>query len=208
MSGASNVKERYLAVLCFLHRRTAAAPRPVQRYVRLHNLTLNISSPPTPPPQPPGSPHFPQSLFPAGNCHHLQPSTSTTTISHHPTTASKTATMGWLSSSSPEDQRSQEIRAGTVAPSRAERARCWEARDGYFACLDKNNIVDALKEEKAAGKACGAEGKVFERDCAAQWVTYFKKWRVQDIQKRQRIKELEAQGANRLDVQTDFTPRG
>ncbi|KAK4676155.1 hypothetical protein QC764_509620 [Podospora pseudoanserina] len=204
MSGASNVKERYLAVLCFLHRRTAAAPRPVQRYVRLHNLTLNISSPPNPP----GSPHFPQSLFPAGNCHHLQPSTSTTTISHHPTTASKTATMGWLSSSSPEDQRSQEIRAGTVAPSRAERARCWEARDGYFACLDKNNIVDALKEEKAAGKACGAEGKVFERDCAAQWVTYFKKWRVQDIQKRQRIKELEAQGANRLDVQTDFTPRG
>ncbi|KAK0667463.1 cytochrome oxidase c subunit VIb-domain-containing protein, partial [Cercophora samala] len=119
----------------------------------------------------------------------------------------ETATMGWLSSSSPEDQRSQEIRAGTVAPSRAERARCWEARDGYFACLDRNNIVDALKEEKAAGKACGAESKVFEKDCAAQWVTYFKKWRVQDIQKRQRIKELEAQGANRLDVQTDFTPR-
>lgn len=32
--------------------------------------------------------------------------------------------------------------------------------------------MDALKEEKAAGKACGAEGKVFERDCAAQWVGF------------------------------------
>jgi cytochrome c oxidase assembly factor 6 len=38
-------------------------------------------------------------------------------------------------------------------------------------------------------------------------VTYFKKWRVQDIQKRARLKELEAQGANKMDVQTDFTAR-
>ncbi|KAL2127308.1 hypothetical protein VTI74DRAFT_10938 [Chaetomium olivicolor] len=109
--------------------------------------------------------------------------------------------------SSETDKRASEVRTGAVAPTRAERAKCWEARDGYFACLDANGIVDALKEDKKAAKVCGKEGEVFERDCAAQWVTYFKKWRVQDIQKKARIKELEAQGANKMDVQTDFTAR-
>lgn len=117
--------------------------------------------------------------------------------------------MGLLSwfSPSPEDQRATEIRAGTVAPTRAERQRCWEARDGYFACLDANNIVDALKEEKKAAKVCGKEGVVFEQDCATQWVTYFKKWRVQEMQKQKRLKELEAQGAIKMDVGTTFTER-
>jgi cytochrome c oxidase assembly factor 6 len=125
--------------------------------------------------------------------------------------------------------------------------------------LDKNNIIDALKDEKAAAKACGEESKDFERDCATAWVglpfsnneghaerntrrskdadheemrngaylhglgwlimpiwkadtrleqvTYFKKWRVQDIQKRARLAELEKQGANKLDITTDFKPR-
>lgn len=38
-------------------------------------------------------------------------------------------------------------------------------------------------------------------------VTYFKKWRVQDIQKKARLKELEAQGAQKMDVNSDFAPR-
>ncbi|KAK3990854.1 cytochrome c oxidase assembly factor 6 [Cladorrhinum sp. PSN332] len=111
------------------------------------------------------------------------------------------------SPSSEQDKRATEIRTGAVAPTRSERQRCWEARDAYFACLDANNIVDALKDDKKAGKACGKEGDKFEGDCATQWVTYFKKWRVQDIQKKARIRELEAQGANKLDVNTDFAPR-
>ncbi|KAK4192303.1 cytochrome c oxidase assembly factor 6 [Podospora australis] len=115
--------------------------------------------------------------------------------------------MVWPLSSSPEEKRATEIRSGAVAPTRAERQKCWESRDLYFACLDKNSIIDALKDEKAAAKACGAESKGFERDCATQWVTYFKKWRVQDIQKKARLAELEAQGANKLDVNTDFAPR-
>ncbi|KAL2260437.1 hypothetical protein VTK26DRAFT_5534 [Humicola hyalothermophila] len=105
------------------------------------------------------------------------------------------------------DKRASEVRTGAVAPTRAERQRCWEARDAYFACLDAHNIVDALKEDKKAAKVCAGESAGFERDCAAQWVTYFKKWRVQDIQKKARLKELEAQGANKMDVQTDFAPR-
>ncbi|GAB1317501.1 Cytochrome c oxidase, subunit VIb [Madurella fahalii] len=109
--------------------------------------------------------------------------------------------------SSPSDKRADEIRTGAVAPSRAERQRCWAARDAYFACLDANNIIDALKDDKKAIRACGAESSQFDRDCATQWVTYFKKWRVQDIQKKARLKELEAQGANKMDVQTDFATR-
>ncbi|OIW26568.1 oxidoreductase-like protein [Coniochaeta ligniaria NRRL 30616] len=105
------------------------------------------------------------------------------------------------------DKRAEEVRSGAVAPLRTERQKCYVARDAYFACLDANNIVDALKDEKAAGKACGAQSKDFERDCATQWVTYFKKWRVQDLKKKQMLKELEAKGAARMDVSTEFKPR-
>lgn len=80
----------------------------------------------------------------------------------------------WLpfSSSSGEAQRAEEVRAGVRAPDRTERKRCWEARDQYFACLDRNNILDALKDEKATAKACGAETAIFERDCAREWVSF------------------------------------
>lgn len=69
------------------------------------------------------------------------------------------------------DKRAEEVRSGAVAPSRSERAKCWEARDKYFGCLDKAGIIDALKDDKEAAKACKAESAEFERDCAAQWVS-------------------------------------
>lgn len=79
--------------------------------------------------------------------------------------------MGLLDFLSPEtDKRAEEVRSGAVAPLRTERQKCYVARDAYFACLDANNIVDALKDEKAAARACGAQSKDFERDCASQWV--------------------------------------
>jgi cytochrome c oxidase assembly factor 6 len=82
---------------------------------------------------------------------------------------------GSTSSNSEETKRASEIRTGAVAPSRAERQRCWAARDAYFACLDKAGIVDALKEDgaAAAAKACGQESAEFDKDCAAQWVSPF-----------------------------------
>ncbi|KAK1753052.1 cytochrome c oxidase assembly factor 6 [Echria macrotheca] len=115
--------------------------------------------------------------------------------------------LSWFSGESEADKRATEIRTGTVAPSRAERQRCWDARDAYFSCLDANGIFDALKEDKKAAKACGTQSREFEKDCATQWVTYFKKWRVQEIQKKARLKELEAQGAIKMDVNTDFASR-
>jgi cytochrome c oxidase assembly factor 6 len=69
------------------------------------------------------------------------------------------------------DKRADEVRSGAVAPSREERQKCWVARDAYFGCLDANNIVDALKDSKAAARACGSQSADFERDCAAQWVS-------------------------------------
>lgn len=75
------------------------------------------------------------------------------------------------SSSSAETKRAEEVRAGTRAPDRTERKKCWEARDGYFGCLDRHGILDALKDDKAAAKACGGEHTVFERDCAREWVS-------------------------------------
>jgi cytochrome c oxidase assembly factor 6 len=72
---------------------------------------------------------------------------------------------------SEEEKRATEVRAGVVAPTRSERQRCWEARDNYFACLDANNIVDALKDSKQAAKACGKQSAQFEKDCATQWVS-------------------------------------
>lgn len=71
---------------------------------------------------------------------------------------------------SPTDKRAEEVRSGAVAPSRTERKRCWESRDAYFACLDRNNILDAVKDDKAAARQCGGESAAFERDCAAEWV--------------------------------------
>ena len=89
-------------------------------------------------------------------------------------------TMGLLSSvwggpATPEAKRAEEIRSGAAVPSRAERLRCWESRDKYFGCLDRNNIIDAVEQPGAAAalKACPKENEQFERDCAAQWVSRF-----------------------------------
>ncbi|KAH8757201.1 oxidoreductase-like protein [Diaporthe sp. PMI_573] len=105
----------------------------------------------------------------------------------------------WKSST---DKRADEVRSGAVAPTRTERRRCWESRDAYFECLDRNNILDAVKDEKAAAKQCGGESAVFEKDCATEWVTYFKKWRVAEHNKKQRLAQLQAQGAQSVQIQT------
>ncbi|KAM0321929.1 hypothetical protein ACHAQA_009826 [Verticillium albo-atrum] len=113
--------------------------------------------------------------------------------------------MGFFSwSKTADDKRAEEVRTGAVAPDRNERKKCWEARDSYFACLDRSNIIDALKEDRAARNACPTENDAFERDCATAWVKYFKQWRVADIQKKARIAQLEAEGAVKMDVTTSF----
>lgn len=85
-----------------------------------------------------------------------------------------------------------------IAPNRTQRAQCWEGRDAYFECLDRNNIVDSIKEAKTAEKQCSKEGVMFEKNCASSWVQYFKKRRVMEVQKAQTLDRLKAEGAQEM----------
>ncbi|CZT15211.1 related to Cytochrome c oxidase subunit 6B-like protein new16 [Ramularia collo-cygni] len=104
--------------------------------------------------------------------------------------------MGWFSSSpqntlaSPEPSKD----GGYIAPDRTARAQCWEGRDSFFKCLDKNGIVDSVKEDEKARKLCAPELKEFEAACASSWVTYFKKRKVMEHQRDATIKKLSAEG--------------
>lgn len=79
--------------------------------------------------------------------------------------------MGFFSSSSSPPAPKLSSDGAPIAPDRSQRAKCWEARDIYFQCLDKNDIVDSLKEKDKAAKACSSEGKAFEANCASSWVS-------------------------------------
>lgn len=81
--------------------------------------------------------------------------------------------MGWLTSDKPAtlDAPQPSNDGGFIAPDRNQRAHCWEGRDAYFACLDRNNIVDSVKESDKAATACGKETQAFEKNCASSWVS-------------------------------------
>lgn len=108
--------------------------------------------------------------------------------------------MGWW----PTPSRDAQIRTGAAVPTRAERQKCWAARDAFYACLDSHAIVDPVKDGAAAAAACPTELRGFESECAAQWVQYFKEWRVADHAKRRRIEKLESEGAVKMDVKPEF----
>lgn len=59
-----------------------------------------------------------------------------------------------------------------MAPDRNARAKCYQARDAFFECLDRNSIVDSIREGETVQKFCGDQGKGFERDCASSWVRF------------------------------------
>lgn len=56
------------------------------------------------------------------------------------------------------------------APNRDARAHCYQARDAFFECLERNSIVDSIREKETVEKVCGDPGKIFDRECAASWV--------------------------------------
>lgn len=84
---------------------------------------------------------------------------------------------------------------GFEAPNRKARAHCWQARDAFFGCLERNAIVDSIKDADQAQKLCGEEGKGFERDCASSWVIYFKQRRVMEYSKKKTLEKLQREGA-------------
>ena len=80
--------------------------------------------------------------------------------------------MGWFSSgnnaSPPTPKASND--GGYIAPDRSARTLCWEGRDAFFECLEKNGIIDSVKEDEKAKQLCAPELKEFEKQCAASWV--------------------------------------
>ena len=55
---------------------------------------------------------------------------------------------------------------------RNERERCWEARDLYFQCLDRHDILDSIKDASIAEANCGKESENFQKNCATSWVRH------------------------------------
>ncbi|KAL5121041.1 hypothetical protein ACEQ8H_000890 [Pleosporales sp. CAS-2024a] len=106
--------------------------------------------------------------------------------------------MGWFSSA-PKDEGGPAKTAGGAfeQPTRSNRKQCYAARDAFFECLDKNNVLDSINTKSGREKAqtfCAEWDKAFERDCAHSWVEYFKKQRVVNYQREQTIKRIESQG--------------
>ena len=56
------------------------------------------------------------------------------------------------------------------APNRSERAHCWEQRDQYFSCLDKNGIQQSGGPPGSEG-SCKKERAGYEGACARSWVS-------------------------------------
>jgi cytochrome c oxidase assembly factor 6 len=116
--------------------------------------------------------------------------------------------MGWFGSSDASQAAPASTETIKEPPGRVKRAQCWDARDGFFKCLDKNNILDSVKEDEKAKTLCGGELQKFEQNCAASWVwshipiqseavltstqvQYFKQRRVAEYDKAQLLKREE-----------------
>ncbi|KAF8637755.1 hypothetical protein AX17_002597 [Amanita inopinata Kibby_2008] len=88
--------------------------------------------------------------------------------------------MGWFSRSSS----SSKTEDADVALTRQDRQKCWEARDGYFACLDKVGVIKAGEEKDGA---CAGEKKGYEQNCAKSWIEYFNQRRVIGEAQKERL---------------------
>lgn len=73
--------------------------------------------------------------------------------------------MGWFS------------REENKEPSRQNRHKCWEARDSYFGCLDRANVVKAGDE----GNICAKEKQCYENNCVKSWVRLHRNYRLHSL---------------------------
>ncbi|GAD93258.1 hypothetical protein ANI_1_1638144 [Paecilomyces variotii No. 5] len=102
--------------------------------------------------------------------------------------------MGWLPwSSGSESPKASD--GGRIAPDRSSREQCYIGRDMFFSCLDRNDIVDAIKHDKDARRKCGKEIAEFETACSKTWVKYFKEKRVMEWNRDQTIERIKREEA-------------
>ncbi|EGF84437.1 hypothetical protein BATDEDRAFT_85241 [Batrachochytrium dendrobatidis JAM81] len=123
----------------------------------------------------------------------------------------------------------------SAPPSRAERNKCWKARDLYFECLDQkqlwlhgfapteyNEIVqlDPLakhgksesdrtltKEERNKLFTCHQSHLFFEKECLPSWVQHFSMLRVKDLQSKAMVDNLRKTQEERHQKKNEFWER-
>jgi cytochrome c oxidase assembly factor 6 len=81
--------------------------------------------------------------------------------------------MGWFSSSTEETGVKKTAGGAFESPSRSNRKQCYAARDAFFECLDKNQVLDSINTKSGREKAqtfCASLDKEFEKNCAHSWV--------------------------------------
>ncbi|PYI07485.1 hypothetical protein BO78DRAFT_366622 [Aspergillus sclerotiicarbonarius CBS 121057] len=100
--------------------------------------------------------------------------------------------MGWFSWSSNANTASD---GGRIAPDRSSREQCYQGRDMFFSCLDRNDILDAIKDDKEARRKCGKEIAEFETACSRAWVKYFKEKRVMEYNRDKTIERIKKEDA-------------
>ncbi|KAJ3156865.1 hypothetical protein HDU86_003400 [Geranomyces michiganensis] len=121
---------------------------------------------------------------------------------------------------------------GSAPPDRSARAKCWAARDAYFACLDANGLylqglapqtheeivaIDpqrltvCAENDKSLTKdvrrklfACKKAKEGFDNECLASWVTHFSLLRVKDMQTAHLRKRREEEEAKQATSNDDF----
>jgi cytochrome c oxidase assembly factor 6 len=95
--------------------------------------------------------------------------------------------------------------AQTAAPNRSKREQCWDARDAYLSCLEKNNVENPLDDKYASviKKECSKQENEFEGKCVKSWVHYFKEKYVVDNKRERFLKEMEEKGAQKLPFPVD-----
>ncbi|KAJ5163740.1 Cytochrome c oxidase subunit VIb [Penicillium coprophilum] len=106
--------------------------------------------------------------------------------------------MVWVPWSSGDSNKNAASDGGRVAPDRTSRARCWEGRDRFFACLDKNDILDGIKDDKKARQKCADEVVEFEAACSQSWVKYFKEKRVMEFNRDKTIERIQKEDAAKV----------
>ncbi|KAH7871289.1 cytochrome oxidase c subunit VIb-domain-containing protein [Lentinula edodes] len=82
----------------------------------------------------------------------------------------------------------------TSPSTREDRSKCWEARDKYFACLDRVGVLKPGDEKKDG--ACASEDKAYEQNCAKSWIEYFNQRRVIADAQKDRLAQANTQAAN------------
>lgn len=59
-----------------------------------------------------------------------------------------------------------------IAPDRSARQHCWDARDTFFTCLERNGIVNSIEEKEKTNELCGKENQRLEGECVKSWVQH------------------------------------